>query len=335
MRASRLSVLTVASLVGVPVLAAAQTSPPPAESTPPASAAPSYPPPPGQPAPPGNQPAPPAPQPPPPGYQQPPPGYQQPPAGYQQPPPGYQQPPAGYQAPPPGYPPPGYQGPPGYYQAPPGYYQPPPPGYYPPPGYAYRPPPPGGYPPPAPRPPPRTHGFLALPYIGTESHTGSSGAAYNPGFIIGALIGGRLNPAFSLNGELRADILSLKGVPQNEKWEASEFDFAFSPLFHVQFPAGEFVVGPKLGIFGYEERDSINGTETHKQTWSGVTYGVNAGVFLAVSRIMSLGGMLSYTVRDPSQVCDTDETVAFPMEHCVSDNYQAENVLGFHAAMLF
>ena len=307
------------SVVALPVLVAA-------EPPPPASSAPSYPPPPGG-QPPASQPAP---QPPPPGYQPPPPGYQQPPAGYQPPPPGYQQPPAGYQAPPPGY-----QAPPGYYQPPPGYYQQPPPGYYPPPGYAYRPPPPGGYPPPAARPPPRTHGFLALPYMGAESHTGQTGADYDAGFIIGTLIGGRLNPSFSLNGELRIDVLSLKGAPSGTKWQATEFDFAFSPLFHAQFPTGEFVVEPKLGIFGYEEHDSTSGLETRKQTWTGVTYGVNAGVFLAVSRFMSLGGMLSYTVRDPSDVCTTDETVAFPTEHCTSANYRAENVLGFHAAALF
>ena len=58
-------------------------------------------------------------------------------------------------------------------------------------------------------------------------------------------------------------------------------------------------------------------------------------MFLAVSRFMSLGGMLSFTVRDPTEVCNTDETVSFPAEHCASGDYRPRTCLGFHAAALF
>src|SRR5438874_13044698 len=84
----------------------------------------------------------------------PPPGYQQ------QPPPGYQQPPPGYQQ-----------------QPPPGYQQPPPQTY----GYPQQP----GY---APPPPPGKHGFLAIPYLGLESHQGDSGTNLGTGFILGGLL---------------------------------------------------------------------------------------------------------------------------------------------------
>jgi hypothetical protein len=283
--------------------AVAQTMPAPAESKPPAAQ-----------------------QPPPPGYQQPPPGYQQqpPPPGYQQAPPTY---PQGYQ-PPPGY----QQPPPGYYQPPPAYY--PPPGYYPPGGYAYQPPPPT--PPLPPRPPPRTHGFLAMPYLGVATQTGELGRRYSSGAIFGALIGGRLNQAFSLNGELRIDTLDFRNVPSTQAASGSELDIGFSPLFHAQFASGEFLIGPKLAFFTHQESYTgfdINGfyTEYHED-WTGWSTGVNAGVFFAVSRVMSLGGMVSYSLRLPTEVCTRTD---FSVEDCQSGDYPSVNVLGFHAAALF
>jgi hypothetical protein len=331
--------------------------PPPASPPPPANPPPAVNPPPAYPPPPaGNQPPPS--QPPPPGYQQPPPGYYQqqppgyqPPPGYQQPPPGYQQPPPGYQRPPPGsqQPPPGYQQPPpGYQQPPPGYYQQPPPGYqqpappayYQPPPTYYQQPPQTYYPPgqayqPAPaRPPPRTRGFLALPYIGFNSFAGDTGAQLDPGLIVGALVGGRLSPTFSINGEIRIDTLNFRNLDSNQQWETNEFDLAASPLFHVPFAAGEFVVGPKLGFFSYDATYKTNTRVTGTEQWSGLTAGVNTGLFFAVSRIMSLGGMLSFTIRDPSEKCRTDYVLATP-EACTTGDFTAEKVLGFHAGALF
>ena len=303
-------VLTVAAHEAIAI---AQTAAPPGPATPPAGAAPppststpAYPPPPGAPQPPAVN------QPPPPGYRQPPPGYQQ-----QQPPPGYQQ-----QQPPP----PGYQPPPGYYQPPPpGYPQQPPPGYYPPPGYGYQPSPP-------PSPPPRTHGFLALPYLGTASHVGPNSSDLGPGFMIGALLGGRLNPTFSINGELRVDVLNYRNLAAGDTRNATESDLAFSPLFHIQFATGELVVGPKFGFFTYDEDDSTFGVASGTYSASGTTYGVNAGVFFALGRAVSLGGMISYTVRDASQQCMTPPGGS---KKCTDANYAAEDVLGFHAGMLF
>ena len=328
------------SIVGLQAFAVAQTMPPPVESKPPAAGAPGSPPAPGG-KPPGAQPQPQR-QPPPPGYQQPPPGYQQrpqpPPPGYPPAPPGYQQPPPGYQQPPPGYQqqpppqPPGYQPPPpGYYQPPPAYY--PPPGYYPP-GYAYQPPPP--LPPAPPRPPPRTHGFLAMPYLGLATQTGEQGIRYSSGAIFGALLGGRLNRAFSLNGEFRIDSLDFKNTPTYESPSGTELDIGVSPLFHAQFATGEFLVGPKLSFFTHQERyiqNDINNFETNYYVnWTGWSTGFNAGLFFAVSRFMSLGGMVSYTLRLPTEACTR---TAFSTEVCESGDYPSVNVLGFHAAALF
>ena len=136
MRAVRFVLLVASVVVVARGLASAQTTPPPQE-TPPA----------GQPQqPPQGYPPPPPPQ----GQE-----YQQPPQGYPPPQQGYPPPQQGYPPPQQGYPPPqGYQQPQGY-----------PPAYQPPPGYAQ----PPGYAPPPP-PPNQRSGFLALPYIGFESH---------------------------------------------------------------------------------------------------------------------------------------------------------------------
>jgi hypothetical protein len=247
-----------------------------------------------------------------------------PPPGYQAPPPGYQQqpPPGGYQQPPPG----GYQ-----QQPPPGYYQqqPPPPGYYQQPPTAYQ-PPPGGYAPPPP--PPGKHGFLALLYTGFETHTGNSGADLGPGFILGGILGGRINPQFSINGELRFDVLNPKNVSAGVDVTALELDLAVSPLFHVPFQNGEFVVGPKLGIFAAAMNSTYGGVDYGTSSASGYVAGVNSGVFFDVSRSVALGGMLSFSIRDPNRACFTP---AGGSESCVDGSYDSERVIGFHGGVLF
>ena len=219
-------------------------------------------------------------------------------------------PPAGYQQPAP------YGQQPGYYQQPPTAYQPPPP------GYAAAPPPPRG-----------KHGFLALPYLGFESHRGDTGVGLGAGAMFGVLLGGRINEMFSINGEFRVDVLNPTDVMSGYDVTIAEVDLAVSPLFHVPFDAGEFVVGPKLGFFGFSEQDKYDGVDAGKYSASGFVAGVNSGVFFNVSRSVELGGMLSLTIRDPSQRCSTP---AGGVENCNSTiDYVAEKVIGFHAGALF
>ena len=253
----------------------------------------------------------------------PPPGYQQPPGGYQQ-----QPPPGGYQQPPPGQyqqqPPPGQyqqQPPPGYYQQQPGYYQQPPTAYQ---------PPPGGYA--APPPPPGKHGFLALLYTGIATHTGNTGEGLGPGFILGGILGGRVNPQFSINGELRFDILNPKNVNPGFDVTALELDLAVSPLFHVPFQNGEFIVGPKLGIFAQAINVMYGGANYGSESMSGYVAGINSGVFFDVGRNVALGGMLSLSVRDPNRYCMTPDG---GLESCADVNFDSEKVLGFHGGVLF
>ena len=180
-----------------------------------------------------------------------------------------------------------------------------------------------------------------MPYIGFSSFAGDAGSNLDPGAMLGVLLGGRLSPMFSINGEMRVDILNFRSVPSSQNWDASEFDIGVSPLFHVQFPTGngEFVAGPKLSYSAYQLtlKDSF-GTKTYGESWHGWSTGFNAGVFFAVSRVMSIGGMVSYTYRKPTEFCPEDD---FGVEHCESvsnsptGDIPGENVFGFHAALLF
>ena len=171
-----------------------------------------------------------------------------------------------------------------------------------------------------------------MPYIGFHCFAGDTGTFYKPGATLGVLLGGRVNPSFSINGELRIDVLNFKDVPSSQQWDATEFDFGISPLFHLQFPTGtgEFVIGPKLSIFGYEAtfRDNNNFT-TSNDRWSGWSAGFNAGVFFAVGRAMSLGGLMSFTSRNPTEKCPDNQ---FGVEQCVPGDYPSENVFSFTGA---
>ena len=225
-------------------------------------------------------------------------------------------------------PPPDYQQPPPGYAPPPGYQQQPPPGYPPPQAYGY--PQQPGY---APAPPPGKHGFLALPYIGIASHQEAAATDLGAGFMLGALLGGRVNPMFSVNGEIRIDALNTKNLPVDTDVSAFEVDLAFSPLFHVPFPQGEFVIGPKLGFFVGAQTVSYGGQEVETDSASGLMGGLNTGVFFDISPRVALGGMLSFTVRDISSVCSTPTGGT---QQCNdSPNVPSEKVLGFHAGALF
>ena len=112
-----------------------------------------------------------------------------------------------------------------------------------------------------------------------------------------------------------------------------EFELALSPLFHIPLPTGEFVVGPKLGIFGGSQDVTYGGVSSGSTSWSGYGTGVNAGMFFDVSRSVALGGMLSLTVRDMLSLCNTPSG---SLESCDTDtNFVSSTVVGFHAGALF
>jgi hypothetical protein len=171
-----------------------------------------------------------------------------------------------------------------------------------------------------------------LLYTGFVTHTGTTGENFGPGFMLGGILGGRLNPQFSINGELRFDILNPKNVNAGYDVTALELDLALSPLFHVPFQNGEFIVGPKLGIFAQAVDVAYGGQSVGTESLSGYVAGINSGVFFDVSRSVAIGGMLSLSVRDPRRYC---ETPTGGSESCVDVTGDSEKVIGFHGGVLF
>jgi hypothetical protein len=258
-----------------------------------------------------------------------------PPAAYPPPPASaYPPPPAATYQPPPAnaYPPP----PANTYQPPPGYAYPPPNAYAPPPGY-YAPPPtapyPGNYAPPPP--PDRRHrGFLALPVLGINSYRGDTGSDLGAGFRFGTLLGGRVNEMFSINGELTVDVLNPDNVPSGVDVTMLDIVFAASPLYHFIAGNVEFVAGPKIGGHALSQQvtNAAFGEPTN-QTWNGYVLGLNSGVFAAVSRGMSIGGLLSFEFRTVHQYCSTQSGFA---QQCTTNNTGPSfKVLGVMGALLF
>ncbi|HVU52961.1 MAG TPA: hypothetical protein VHL80_19900 [Polyangia bacterium] len=237
-------------------------------------------------------------------------------------------PPAGYPPPPAGYP----QAQPGYPQAQPGY-PPPQPGYPPPqPGYV-----PQTYAaPPGPPPAAEKHGFLPILYIGVNSFQGKAGDGVGPGFRLGAILGGRINPQISINGEITIDVLNVSSsnLQAGESVTAAEVDLAFSPLYHLQLgPTGEFVVGPKLGFVGGSSTDTQDGVKQFDGSVSGFVFGLNAGMLFSVSPSTEIGALLSFQGRKYTNQCVTPAGGA---QACSSDNLpDADKVLGFSGAITF
>ncbi len=219
-------------------------------------------------------------------------------------PPAYAYPPPGYY-PPPAYPPPGYP-PPGY----------PPPGYPPPPQYAQAPAAPG-----------YMTGFLGMPYLGLHIPLGDADEAFGTGFRIGGILGGRIMPMLSLNGEITLDIMNPKDVPSGMDVSVVMADVLFSPLLHFGAPSIDVFFGPKLGAFVMAESISYEGEEL-KATAQGLAYGINVGVAVPVGNI-AVGGIISYVGRHATEACVEVEGLGEECDDSPSgDDFKTLSILG-------
>jgi hypothetical protein len=243
-----------------------------------------------------------------------------PPADPNAPPPGYPPPPAGYPPAQPGYP----AAQPGYPAAQPGY-PPPPPGYVPQ-TYAAPAPPPAA---------PGRHGFLPIVYLGVNSFQGTTGQNTGPGFRIGTILGGRINPMFSINGELTIDVINPKNLAPGVSVTAAAVDIAASPLFHLPLGAtgaAELVLGPKLGF--WVDSGTVSGSlNDGTGSDSGFLFGLNAGLFGYITPSTAIGGLLSFEGRSYSSSCFTPSGST---QTCQSTNLpDSDKVLGINGAVMF
>ncbi len=176
-------------------------------------------------------------------------------------------------------------------------------------------------------------GVLALPYVGWNSYRGDDFSYYGDGRRLGVLIGGRLNPTFSLNGELTFDDSGIENLQPRRDISEVGVDLAFSPLVHLPVGKGEVVLGPKLGVFTIRAEETFDGASVGDFNLSGYVAGINAGAFFAVNDHVALGGLLSFVLRKPTQSC---MTLPGATETCNSNpNVNAAKVLGITAAALF
>jgi hypothetical protein len=141
-------------------------------------------------------------------------------------------------------------------------------------------------------------GFLAMPFVGVQIPTGDLGDAFDAGLRLGTLLGGHVGSMLSLNGEINIDVLNPKG---SGDVTAVAVDMFFSPLLHLGTEAFEAFIGPRIGFSGIVI-SSKSGSTTTDLTYTGIGYGINAGIGIPLGKL-AIGGMFSYTGRSPSEVC--------------------------------
>jgi hypothetical protein len=174
-------------------------------------------------------------------------------------------------------------------------------------------------------------GFLAMPYIGLHIPVGSSGDAFDPGFRVGTFLGGHINPMFSLNGEITIDVMNPKNVSSGVDVTEVMVDLLFSPLVHFGNGQIEGFIGPKFGGFGMSASAKMAGLSMDGSA-RGLAYGFNLGLAVPVGNI-AIGGLISYTGRHATQVCQTSPGLAETCDDSPSgDDFKT---FSFTAAVLF
>jgi hypothetical protein len=152
-------------------------------------------------------------------------------------------------------------------------------------------------------------GVVFIPLLGFHSFQNDDATSLGAGLRLGALLGGRVNHALSLNVEATFDVLNPKNVPSSVDVTALQFHAAFSPLLHTVSGTVEFVAGPKLGVFALTE-DASGGGLTASSSAHGWLYGFNVGLFGAVNEKVSIGGLISFDFEKATEACVTNTTHA-------------------------
>jgi len=165
-------------------------------------------------------------------------------------------------------------------------------------------------------------------FVGMHSIQGDGGEAYGAGLRAGLLAGGYGFGRYSFNGEM---VIDWANPDPPTGTEVTQFmgDLAFSPLYHA--PAGpiELVVGPKFGLwYMYGHTSTPLGSVT--ATSNGWTLGLNAGLLYPATPGMAAGLLLSYQLRDPTEVCVSSNNAKL----CQGSG-DAGHVIAFNAAMMF
>lgn len=144
------------------------------------------------------------------------------------------------------------------------------------------------YAPPPPPPPPLysgrlRQGLMVMPFLGLHTVSGQEATATqdaapprDPGFRLGAAIGGYFSRSFSLGGELAINFINL-GKEFEDQYNAAGLSISIVPTFHFDAGQVEFLLGPKLGY--HAQSYTLSDDNDTGLTVSGGVLGANFGVF--------------------------------------------------------
>jgi hypothetical protein len=178
-------------------------------------------------------------------------------------------------------------------------------------------------------------GLLVLPFVGLHSFQDSNDQGLDAGLRVGSFLGGYVNNNWSLNALAELDVFNPNHNATNSGIDLSGqmLGVTFNPLLHVGNVKAEFVVGPKLG--GWIRWDHASGTNSitgvsgsADGTAEGWTIGANMGVFIAASRSVLAGALMSLEVRDILHDCATGTVHGVTSSSCSSSGDSA-TILGF------
>jgi len=184
----------------------------------------------------------------------------------------------------------------------------------------------------APAPPePNRSPLLVVPFLGIHSFQNDNATNIGPGLRLGVLLGGRLSDVVSLGGEAALDVVNPKNLPPGEDVTELNLHVAFSPLLHAKSGPVEIVAGPKLGFFYLSADGSGNGI-SESASAHGWVYGLNLGLFGALSESVSMGGLVSFDFEKATEVCSSGNGVP---EMCTSSGLDNTlKILGVTLALI-
>jgi hypothetical protein len=138
-----------------------------------------------------------------------------------------------------------------------------------------------------------------MPFVGVDLPLGTAAQYFDLGVRAGGVLGYRVLPFLSLNGEVGFELFE----PNQVVGESSEYslslvasELAISPMFHVALQRGEVVLGPKIGaVRSTSTMESWNDPK-RDETKYGLVYGLSLGVF-GNARSVGLGVIMSYIGR--------------------------------------
>lgn len=175
---------------------------------------------------------------------------------------------------------------------------------------------------------PDARAWVAAPFLGVNAPVAGKLGSGSPdggmGLRLGAIVGRKVSPLWSLDGEVTFDLFDLKTPAATD---AFLIRADLSPLFHWAGPDGELLAGPVLGAWRYVATTEASGpfVSRHDVVTDGLSYGVNAGALIPFSGGHEAGVLASLVIHRGLDLC---QTLAFAGVGCDPDPSRSLAVVG-------